>query len=251
LYLDITGKKQHSVDWVTKETTTKVLPQMAGCLALRNNGGLIYAMEDGIYTEQFELLHQREQIVGIRFNDGKPAPNGDFFAGTIKKDGGGKLYRLHNDKLEIVIDDVRISNGLDWSVDETTMYYCDTATHTVVAYDFDNGSISNKRPVITVPEDMGHPDGLCIDLEGMLWIALWGGSQVIRVNPDTGKIIESLKLPVRNVSCPAFAGENLSELVITTASEGTDLVKEPLAGCTFLIKTQTKGREPYRFGRSW
>lgn len=247
-YLDIICKKLHTVDWESKKTATKTLPQMTGCIALRKNGELIYAMEDGIYSEQFALLHQKEEIAGSRFNDGKPAPTGDFFVGTIKKEGGGKLYRL-GEKLDAVIDDVRISNGLDWSIDERTMYYCDTITQTVVAYDFNLGKISNKRSVITVPESMGSPDGLCIDMDGMLWIALWGGSQVIRVNPQTGDINDKIKLPVSKVSCPVFAGKNLDELVVTTASVDTDLEKEPLAGCTFIIKVNTRGREPYRFGR--
>lgn len=247
-YLDITGKKLHTVDWLTKETATVQLPQMAGCVALREKGGLIFAMEDGIYSDQFELLHQREKIAGMRFNDGKPSPDGDFFVGTIDRNGGGKLYRLR-DSLASILENVKISNGLDWSVDEKTMYYCDTATHTVAAFDYDHGDLGRRRTVITVPENEGNPDGLCIDMEGMLWIALWGGSQVIRVDPDTGKEIDRVKLPVSKVSCPAFAGEHLDELVITTASDGVDLTDEPFAGCTFRIKTKTRGRKPYRFGR--
>jgi len=246
-YLDVSGKKLHAIDWETKEVITKELPQMAGCIALTKNSKLIYAMEDGIYNEDFELLHEKEEILGIRFNDGKVAPNGSFFTGTIKKEGGGRLYRL-TDKLETILDDVKISNGIDWSVDEKTMYYCDTATHMVVAYDFDNGNIKNKRDIIRVPNEMGNPDGLCIDMEGYLWVALWGGYAVIRVNPSNGEIADKIEFPVSKVSCPCFVGGNLDKLVVTTASVDTDLVKEPLAGCTFLVDINIKGRNPYRFG---
>jgi len=249
-YLDITGKKLHRVDWSTKQTVTKELPQMAGCISITNDGRLIYAMEDGIYNDKFELMHKKEPIPGERFNDGKSAPNGDFYAGTIKRDGGGKFYRLgKNGKLETLLDDVKISNGIDWSIDEKTMYYCDTPTQEIVAYDFDrqSGSISNKRTVITIPEKMGGPDGLCIDIEGYLWIALWGGGMVVRANPHTGELLEYFKLPANDVTCPAFVGEKLDELVITTAAINSDIKKEPFAGCTFCIKTNTKGRQPYKF----
>lgn len=242
-YLDIMGRKLHRVEWKTKEVRTKELPQMTGCIAFTKNCELIYAMENGIYNERFELLHKERRIEGIRFNDGKVAPNGIFYVGTIKKEGGGKLYRLNNHSLEVVLEDVRISNGMDWSMDEQTMYYCDTATQKVVSYDFP--AMKKKTTVIEIPKSMGSPDGMCIDYEGLLWIALWGGGSVIRVNPSNGRIVHKIDLPVSKVSCPAFAGENLDELVITSASVDTDLKKEPLAGCTFVLKVNTKGRRPY------
>ncbi len=106
----------------------------------------------------------------------------------------------------------------------------------------------NIRDVIYVPEAIGKPDGLCVDKEGLLWIALWGGGSVIRVNPVNGQIVSQINLPASKTSCPCFAGERLDELVVTSASEGIDMDKEPLAGCLFVIKVGIPGREPYRYG---
>lgn len=244
-YVDIDGKKLHQVSWDNKELTSTELPQKTGCVSLTNDGKLLYAMEDGIYNHNFVLLHKKQKISGIRFNDGKVGPDGCFYAGTIKKDGGGKLYRLKNGVLETVLDDVRISNGIDWSIDEKTMYYCDTATHKIVAFDAE--TLKLKETVIEIPEAMGNPDGMCIDTDDCLWIALWGGGAVIRVDARNGEILKKIELPASKISCPCFAGENLDELVVTSASDDVDLNKEPLAGCTFLVKTGAKGRLPYRF----
>ena len=244
-YVDINGKKLHQVIWESKELITLDLPQKTGCVALTKDGKMVYAMEDGVYDSEFVLLHKKQKISGIRFNDGKVGPDGCFYAGTIKKDGGGKLYRLKNGALETILDDVCISNGIDWSIDEKTMYYCDTATHKIVAFDAE--TLEFKRTIIEVPEVMGNPDGMCIDTDDCLWVALWGGGAVIRVSTRTGEILTKIELPASKISCPCFVGDKLDELVVTSASVDTDLEKEPLAGCTFLLKTGTSGRKPYRF----
>jgi sugar lactone lactonase YvrE len=145
---------------------------------------------------------------------------------------------------------VRVSNGLDWSLDLKTLYYIDTSTRRIDAFDFDGegGTIQNRRPVFEFPEGTGSPDGMTIDEEGMLWVALWNGRKVVRVNPRTASIIGEIEMPVSRPSCCAFAGKDLDELVITSASEDVDTEKEPRAGRLFRVRPGVRGRAPFRFG---
>ena len=148
---------------------------------------------------------------------------------------------------------ITISNGLAWSLDHKVLYYIDTPTLEVVGYDFDmeNGNITNKRTIINIPKEEGFPDGMTIDNEGMLWIAHWGGWQVTRWNPSTGKKLSAIKLPVSNVTSCIFGGESMKDLYITSARKGlsvAELEKQPLAGSLFVIKESGfTGVEAYTF----
>ena len=108
-----------------------------------------------------------------------------------------------------LLDGIRISNGLAWSPDYKTFYYIDTPTREVKAFDYDlsTGQIANPRVVITVPETLGWPDGMTSDTEGNLWIAMWGGAQVTRWNPQSGKLLEQIPLPAKNVTSCVFGGK--------------------------------------------
>ncbi len=244
-FVDIDGQKLHSVDWATKKTTTTPLPQKTGSIALTTDDDLIFAMEDGVYSSDFKLLHLPETIRGRRFNDGKVGPDGKFYVGTISDSGDGALYCLSGGVLTPIIEKVSISNGIDWSPDGKTVYYCDTATQKIVAYDFPH--FNNKREIITISPLMGKPDGLCVDTEGCIWLALWEGSAVIRISPDRREIVQKLVLPATKTSCPCFVGNDLNELVVTSASVGINVGAEPYAGCTFLVGTNFKGNLSYKF----
>ena len=176
-------------------------------------------------------------------------PRWRLYTGTIKREGGARLYRFADNTVTTLLEGVRISNGLDWSMDERTFYYCDSLTRRVDAFDFyaESGTISNRRTIITISEEHGCPDGMTIDIENNLWIAMWGGSRVIKVNPNSGEIIGEVLLPVSRVSCCSFAGEDLDQLVITTASGGDMIESELLAGCVFTIQVGARGRAPFRF----
>lgn len=133
------------------------------------------------------------------------------------------------------------------------MYYTDTPTNQIVAFDFnnENGSISNKRVVVNIPRDMGYPDGMTSDEEGMLWVAHWQGFQVSRWNPVTGNMIETIPIPAPLVTSCAFGGKNMDELFVTTARIGLtqEMLQEfPNAGGVFRIKTGVKGNQMYPFG---
>ena len=151
--------------------------------------------------------------------------------------GAGALYCLDTDASvdPAASRELSISNGLAWSLDEDVMYFIDTPTRQVVAYDYDadSGEIENERVVIEVPASEGLPDGMTIDAEGKLWIAMWDGWQVCRFDPVNGRMLESISVPVARVTSCAFGGPGLETMYITTARKGlrdNELAKQPLAG---------------------
>ena len=172
---------------------------------------------------------------------------------TVGEQKNGTLYRLDADStLHKMIENVSISNGIVWSADKTKMYYIDTPTQKVMAYDYDNetGDISNPKVAVEVSKDLGSPDGMTIDAEGNLWVALWGGSAVGCWNPKTGKLLKMVDVPAKNVTSCAFGGSDLATLFITTARQGTndkELEKFPNAGGVFKIKPGVKGVKAFFF----
>ncbi|MEM3844841.1 MAG: SMP-30/gluconolactonase/LRE family protein, partial [Candidatus Parvarchaeota archaeon] len=179
---------------------------------------------------------------------------GRFWAGTLnleEKDPLGALYKIErNHSVTKMVDKVTISNGIAWSPDNRIMYYIDSPTKRVDAFDYDveSGTISNRRTVVEIPDNSGVPDGMTSDSEGMIWIAHWGGWKVSRWNPYNGKLIEVVNVPVERVTSCVFGGDNLDELYITTARRGLskkDLRKQPNAGGIFRYKTHTKGMPTY------
>ena len=185
-----------------------------------------------------------------RFNDGKCDPQGRFWAGTIPYDrtpGAANLYVLDaNLKVRQALDNLGNSNGLTWNAAGDTMYYIDTPTRRVDAFDFDGatGSISNRRQVVRVPDDMGKPDGMTIDAEGMLWVCLWGGWAVSRWDPQSGELLAKVNLPVKRVTSCAFGGADLEDLYITTARSGMEaeeLSEQPLSGGLFRAHPGVQG----------
>ena len=162
------------------------------------------------------------------------------------------LYRVDPDgKATKMLDSITISNGIVWTSDRKTMYYIDTPTRQIRAYDYDNasGNISNERVAVNVPDTLGFPDGMAIDEEDMLWVGMWNGDCVARFNPKTGQLVSKIEVPAHNVTACAFGGENLDTLYITTAS--LDMTEEerlryPDAGSIFKAVPGVKGvRSPF------
>jgi sugar lactone lactonase YvrE len=191
----------------------------------------------------------------VRMNDAKCDPQGRLWAGTMAFDmrpAGGALYRLDPDAtVATLLPSVTISNGIDWSLDGLTMYYVDTPTLRVDCFDFDpaTGSISNRRPFVEIERPAAYPDGLTLDAEGNLWLALWGGWGVRCYNPK-GELIATVDVPAAQTSSCAFGGENFDELYITSARGGVpddDLANQPHAGSLFRVRPGVKGRPANRF----
>lgn len=250
-WVDILNGDIHELDPKTASFKTTSVNQFVGTVVLCTDGNYLAALRDGLaiinrQTGAINLLtHPEQHLPGNRFNDGKCDSQGRFWIGSMSLDevsDSGSLYMLD---AEINISqketNITISNGMAWSLGDDVLYYIDTPTLAVVAYDINKatGAISNKRTAITIEEQEGYPDGMTIDSEGMLWIAHWGGWQVTRWDPVKGKQLFSLPLPVANVTSCTFGGEGLSDLYITTAKKDLsddELRQQPLAGNLFVWK---------------
>lgn len=256
-WVDIEGKYFHCYNPVTAENKSFPTSKRVGTVVPVGNNEVLLALEDGLATLNmtngkiaYKLDTQVHHNYNRRFNDGKCDPQGRFWVGSLSMDGVQQVSSLYcvddGFSLEEKITDVSISNGIIWSLDGKLMYHIDTPTGKVMQYDFesDTGDVSNGRVVITIPEEMGYPDGMTIDSNGMLWIALWDGFAVVQYNPHTGALLQTVKLPVPKVTSCAFGGIDLNTLFITSASvEMTDeeLLKYPLSGGLFMVNLNTTG----------
>lgn len=201
-------------------------------------------------TEKLKWLVDIETDSEIRCNDGAPDTLGRLWVGTMHlehKNEAGALYCIDPDlKVHKKLNNITISNGIAWSLDNKRLYYIDSPTQAVQSFIFEEktGKIIFEKNVISIPNEMGSPDGMSIDEEGMLWIAHWGGFGLYRWNPRNGELISKIEVPVPQVSSCAFVGENLDYLLITTARENMkeeELKKYPESGDVFLAKTAVKG----------
>jgi len=197
-------------------------PGHVGAAVPRTNGGLAACLPKGIIDASSGawLARYPEGGDGLRSNDAKADPRGRLWHGTMAYDEGagrGALYRLDPGAAEprLILFGVSVSNGMGWSPDGTRMYYIDSPTKHVDAFDFDmeTGSLGERRPFVTIDE--GYPDGMCVDAEGGVWVAVWLGHKVIRFLPD-GTPDRALELPVPKVTSCAFAGPGLDTLIVTT-----------------------------------
>jgi len=255
-WIDILNKRIYANGDVFLEADETI-----GCLSLRKNGGLVFTKRASVWTcesdsSNLTLFHAlADEPANNRFNDGKCDPRGRFLAGTMdmgETDPIGALYSFDGNSVTKLIGDVTISNGLAWSPDYKILYYIDTPSHEIKAfdYDLDNGTIGNMRVVIQLSDSLGHPDGMTSDTQGNLWIAMWGGAQVTKWNPNTGQLLEQIPVPAKNVSSCVFGGENRNELYITSARVGLDeeaLKRYPLTGGVFRLETNVEGMPMFEF----
>lgn len=259
-WVDIERGILYEYGWDNRELNTWSFDYRVTLVIQANNNEVILALDRSIArfdleTEKLEwLVDVEHQLPNNRCNDGACDSQGRIWVGTMALDiqqGAASLYCIENDRSVVKkISDITISNGLAWSADDRTFYYIDTPTKMVQAYHYDSesGEIGFDRTAIEIPEEMGSPDGMAIDSEGMLWIAHYGGFGVCRWNPETGKLMEKIEVPVPNVTSCAFVGENLDKLLVTTASENLseeELRKYPESGNVFLAEMKVKGRPVY------
>ena len=255
-WVDILGKRIYAGGEVLTE-----LDDYIGCLAPTKNGHLIVGKRASFVdfdpaTSQQTVLVTLPESATNRMNDGKCDPAGRLIAGTMdmnETDPTGSVYSYDGKSNRVLFRDVTISNGMAWSPEHKTFYYIDTPTCEVRAYDYDvkTGEIANRRKAFDVPKSLGWADGMTSDTEGNLWIAMWGGAQVTRWNPNTGQLLEQIPIPALQSSCPVFGGKNRNELYVTSARKGmseSDLNKYPLSGGLFKVETKYEGMPTFEFG---
>lgn len=251
-WLDIMSAALHRFDPASGEDETIALEQPITALVPRRTGGLVGTTADGFAEIEANTGHVRPlasvdgiDAASMRMNDGKCDPQGRFWAGTMTFDfsPGAHLYRLNADaSVTAILGDVKLSNGLGWSPDERIMYYIDTMAHGIDAFDYDaaTGEPSGRRRLVTIDEADGLADGMTVDAEGCLWVALFDGFAVRRYAPD-GSIDRDVRLPVGQVTCPAFGGEDLGDLYVTTAAEGIRPDDSPGAGGLYRLRPGVAG----------
>lgn len=246
-WVDMLAGDMLALDARTAAVERTHLDAVAAVVRPRRSGGLVAAVENGFLLFDAEGEVERRIPVldaGIRMNEGACDPDGRFYAGSMAWDaapGQGGLYRLDPDgSVHVVLTGVTISNGLAWSPDGATAYYVDTPTGQVDAFDHHpTAGLTGRRCVVAIDPAHGAPDGLTVDAEGYLWVALWGGGAVHRYAPD-GRLDARLTVPVRQVTACTFGGPDLDDLYITTSRFGLD-EPEPAAGAVFRESVDVRG----------
>lgn len=267
-WVDISGKALHRFDPATGKDLARGFDDMVAAVGLTQQENVVvvalacdlvlYDFEAGKVLKRYGDPEPNEGRT--RLNDGKPGPGGRFWVGTLHMRSSdrpmGALYSVDvGGTATAHVQDVTTSNGMGWSKDLGTFYYIDSSPRTVDAFDFDpeRGLLSNRRRVTTFTERDATPDGMCVDAEGMLWIAHWDGWCVSRWNPTTGERLQTIDVPVAKVTACTFGGPDLATLYITTARQGTDAAtaeRQPHAGGVFAIEPGVRGLPAFRFAGS-
>lgn len=249
-WVDILGHTVHRTDPDDGTTTIVPVGTSVGALALLEDDGYLLAVQAGfgrLADGDVEPIAHVVDRPGMRMNDGALDPAGRFVAGTITDDpsaGPGALFVLDLDgEPRVLLDDVHVSNGLAWTDSGTEMYYVDSATQGIdlIAYDPGSGSVGNRRRWVDVPAADGIPDGITVDAEGCVWVALWGGSRVRRYAPD-GSVVGEIEFPVPQITSCAFGGPGLDRLFVTSASVGRPGGEGGVDGALFVTEPGAVGR---------
>ena len=261
LFVDIMRGHVHEFDPATESDRIHMVGESVGAVALTTRGDWLLATKSG-FSRLDPETGDVSPVATIeadqpknRMNDGYVDSRGRFWAGTMGMGGlrgRGALYRLDPDgSVTRILTGVSTSNGIDWSPDDRLMYYVDTPTGRVDCFDFDveAGTVRNRRPFVTIPPETGSPDGLVVDADGHVWLALWKGGAVHRYAPN-GRLDYVALFPVTLTTKPAFGGSDLGDLYVTSAwIELKDVARarQPMAGGVFRLRPGAKGQRPRRF----
>ncbi|XP_017296408.1 regucalcin isoform X1 [Kryptolebias marmoratus] len=268
LFVDIAGQKIHRWSPATNQIQSMETGDTVGFAVPRRSGGYVAGVGRSIVAVDWSaqmmtsLVDVDENKPNNRLNDGKADPMGRLLAGTMGKEKRptqvekkqGSLYSVNSD-LSVTkhLSQVDISNGLDWSLDQKTIFYIDSLALTVDAFDYDpsTGHLGNRRVVYRMEEGEGFPDGMTVDANGHLWVACYNGGQVINIDPATGTRLQTVTLPVMKTTSCCFGGPDYSDLYVTSASLGLaqpEISHQPLAGSTFRVRgLGVKGRPSHSF----
>lgn len=243
------------MNWANKQVQTWQMPQRIAMIMIEDSDNLIVALQDGL--ARFNLITAsikwwmdvEKEIINNRPNDGKCDSEGRLWLGTMDvaaKQGAGSLYCINRNKIVQQLSNLSIFNGMAWSLDNKHFYFIYSELKRIDTYLFDAvaGGIQFEKTAVVVPEQVGLPDGMCLDVEGMLWVAHWDGFCVARWNPQNGALLATVNLPAPQVTSCAFGGSKVNQLIITTASIGLSeeaLLKYPESGFVFIAEPGVKG----------
>jgi sugar lactone lactonase YvrE len=257
MWSDIPRNSIHSAILSDGKTKTFAMPMMIGAIALTSSDSLIAATQNGFatitYDGEFTVIEEFLKP-NLRMNDGKVDPYGRFWAGSLALDfesERGALYVLGKDGVRsTVMEKLTLSNGMGWSRDEKSFFFIDSIPGTLSRFDYDvtTGTLSNKRVIVKFDSGAGIPDGMCVTRDGLILVALWDGKRLELYDVD-GTKVQEFGLPVSRPTSCCFAGDDFDTLIVTTASQGVDRSREPLAGRVLALHdTGLSGLASYRYG---
>ena len=251
-WCDIPGQKLHRFDPATGRDESMEIGQDIGCFAQDEKGGFIAGLRSG-YARITAFGGEIQRLTSpdydsskARFNDGRCDPAGRFWAGTMwepRDQAGGHIYCLESDgRISAKANPVVISNGITFSPDHKTFTLADTPNHVLWAFDYviDSGNVGNRRVLRTYDPPKGRPDGACVDAEGNLYVAMFIGGRVEKLSPK-GELLAVIEVPVPNITCCTFAGDDLRTLYITTARtrmSDEELAAKPHAGGLYAVRIE-------------
>tara|TARA_B100001167_G_scaffold66610_1_gene39309 strand:+ start:1299 stop:2174 length:876 start_codon:yes stop_codon:yes gene_type:complete len=258
MWLDIKGKSLHTFSYITKNFTDKKLVKTTTwILPILNSNSFLVGTEDGVeeydYNEnKFELkLSIEGDLPNNRLNDAKIDKNGNLWFGTMdntEKETSGSFYCLKpNYELIKVDDSYTVTNGPAITHDDKKLYHVSSLQKKVFCYDKNNTTLSNKRIFFELDPKDGYPDGLTIDKENFIWLAVWGGAKVIRISTD-GEVNKIITFPTSQITSCVFGGSEMNILFVTSASVGKNISEDVHAGNLFSVKTNKKGVPSPHFG---
>jgi sugar lactone lactonase YvrE len=269
-WCDIPGRTLRRFTPASGEAREWPLPCEPGCCAPLPGGALLIAMRDGLFRYDPKKVGvdgaagERERLVEppydpaeMRFNDGKADPLGRLWVSTIyepRTAPRAALYRHAGGRLTRMAGEATVGNGLAFSPDAKTLYWSDTTSHRIFAFDLEltTGALSNRRVFAAFEPKIegqplerygGRPDGAAVDAEGALWVAMFEGQRLVRIGPD-GRVLQEWRLPVRCPTMPCFGGPDLRTLYVTTAREkrpADELAAQPLAGAVLSLRVGVPG----------
>ena len=264
-WVDIPGQQIHRCNVFMGSVESWAMPSEPGCIAPAESGGLVIALRDGIYRAHqwggtlHLLAAAQHDTTTTRFNDGKADPAGRFWAGTMfepRTTASAQLFSLDGGALQVKVSHATIANGLAWSPDAKTVYWADTPTHTVRAWDWNQhtSAMSGERVFkqwpgkppgwqFGMPGYGGRPDGAAVDVEGNYYVAMFEGGRLCKLSPS-GQELASIDLPALCPTMPCFGGDDLKTLYVTTARthrSAAELQAFPQSGCVFSTRVGVPG----------
>ncbi len=259
LWVDIPAKLVHRYDPATGADTTQRVADVVSLALPRQRGGVVVGLPDGLHLldgERSSLLAGIEPgQAGTRTNDGACDAAGRLWVGTMALDERSPvagLYRVDADlTVTTMLTGTTISNGLGWSPSGQSFYFIDSPTCRIDVFDFDaaSGALENRRPLAAVEVAGAVPDGLTVDAEGGVWVALHGGWGLRRYSPD-GDLLAEVGLPIARITSCCFGGPDLRDLYVTTRREGlseAEAAEQPLAGALLRLDAGVAGLPTHAF----